>query len=77
MKRSGIPACDVPNKAEAGVISVLFAGIPLRFIPAYILPSLHVTRSEAVITGDNDLLVLHPWQGIQILNPAQALQLIE
>ncbi len=36
-----------------------------------------VAQAEAVITGDNDLLVLHPWQGIQILNPAQALQLIE
>lgn len=36
-----------------------------------------VAQAEAVITGDNDLLVLHPWQRIQILNPAQALQLIE
>ena len=26
-----------------------------------------------IITGDKDLLVLHPWRGIQILNPANAL----
>ena len=26
-------------------------------------------------TGDQDLLTMHPWQGIQILNPAQALEI--
>ena len=27
-----------------------------------------------IVTGDNDLLVLHPWQGIEIVKPAEALQ---
>ena len=35
MKRSGIPACDVCKKTEVGSVGVLFAGIPLRSIPAY------------------------------------------
>ncbi len=28
------------------------------------------------VSGDSDLLVLHPWRGIQILNAAEALQFI-
>ncbi len=31
-------------------------------------------KAEMIITGDDDLLALHPWQGILILNPANALQ---
>lgn len=31
-------------------------------------------KAEIIITGDNDLRVLHPWQGILILNPADDLQ---
>lgn len=31
-------------------------------------------RADAIITGDNDLLVLHPFQGIAILSPAEYLQ---
>lgn len=31
-------------------------------------------NASMIITGDKDLLVLHPWRGIQILNPASALQ---
>jgi len=31
-------------------------------------------EADAIVTGDNDLLVLHPWQGIQILNAVDALQ---
>lgn len=30
-------------------------------------------QADAIVTGDNDLLVLHPWRGIQILNAADAL----
>ena len=29
---------------------------------------------DVIATGDSDLLVLHPWRGIQILNAADALQ---
>ena len=44
MKRSGIPACDVSSKTEVEIVDILFAGIPLSFIPAYkvVLPSLCV-----------------------------------
>jgi uncharacterized protein len=28
------------------------------------------TGASAVLTGDEDLLVLHPWRGIQVLRPA-------
>ncbi len=31
-------------------------------------------QADVIATGDSDLLVLHPWQGIQILNAADALQ---
>jgi len=30
-------------------------------------------RADLIATGDSDLLVLHPWQGIHILNAADAL----
>jgi len=31
-------------------------------------------KADIIATGDSDLLVLHPYQGIQILNAADALQ---
>jgi len=31
-------------------------------------------KADIIATGDSDLLVLHPWQEIQILNAADALQ---
>ncbi len=34
-------------------------------------------KADVIATGDNDLLVLHPWQGIRILNAADALQLVQ
>lgn len=33
-------------------------------------------RADLIVTGDKDLLVLHPWRDIRILNPAAALRLI-
>lgn len=33
-------------------------------------------QAEMIVTGDSDLLVLHPFQGIQILNAAEALHFI-
>jgi uncharacterized protein len=33
-------------------------------------------RADLIVSGDNDLLVLQQFQGIPILSPAQALQLI-
>ena len=32
-------------------------------------------RADCVITGDQDLLVMSPFQGIPILTPAEALRL--
>lgn len=34
-------------------------------------------QAKMIVTGDNDLLVLHPFQGIAILNPAQAIQQLQ
>lgn len=31
-------------------------------------------KANIIITGDKDLLVLHPWRGIHILKPFEALQ---
>lgn len=33
-------------------------------------------EAALIVSGDADLLVLHPWQGIQILNAAKALQFV-
>ena len=33
-------------------------------------------KADVIATGDSDLLVLHPWQGVQILNAADALQYV-
>jgi len=33
--------------------------------------------ASAVLTGDEDLLVLHPWRGIQVLRPADFLRELE
>lgn len=30
-------------------------------------------KADLIITGDHDLLVLHPWRGIPVLTPAQYL----
>ena len=32
------------------------------------------SRAEIIITGDKDLLVLHPWRTISIISPVQFLQ---
>ena len=32
--------------------------------------------ADLIVSGDSDLLVLHPWRGIQILNAADALQYV-
>lgn len=31
-------------------------------------------RADVIITGDADLLAMHPWRGISILSPAQYLE---
>ena len=31
-------------------------------------------RADLILTGDADLLALHPWQNIAILSPAQYLK---
>jgi putative PIN family toxin of toxin-antitoxin system len=31
-------------------------------------------RADLILTGDADLLILHPWRGITILSPAQYLK---
>jgi putative PIN family toxin of toxin-antitoxin system len=31
-------------------------------------------RADIIVTGDSDLLVLHPWRNIQILKPADVLR---
>lgn len=34
-------------------------------------------KADIIATGDSDLLVLHPWQGIQILNAADAVENVQ
>jgi putative PIN family toxin of toxin-antitoxin system len=34
-------------------------------------------KADVIATGDSDLLVLHPWQDIQILNATDTLQLVQ
>jgi len=34
-------------------------------------------KADIIATGDSDLLVLHPWQGIQILNAADAVEFVQ
>ncbi len=34
-------------------------------------------KANVIATGDSDLLVLHPWQGIQILNAADAAEFVQ
>jgi putative PIN family toxin of toxin-antitoxin system len=31
-------------------------------------------RADAIVTGDADLLGMHPWRGVEILSPAECLQ---
>ena len=33
-------------------------------------------HADVIVTGDHDLLVLHPYRDIQILNPAEAVRLV-
>jgi uncharacterized protein len=33
-------------------------------------------QAELIVTGDKDLRVLHPWRGIHILNPPEALRYV-
>ncbi|MBX9698740.1 MAG: putative toxin-antitoxin system toxin component, PIN family, partial [Acetobacteraceae bacterium] len=30
-------------------------------------------RADLIVSGDDDLLVLHPWRGVRILRPAEYL----
>ena len=32
---------------------------------------------DVIVSGDNDLLVLHPFEGIPVFSPAEALLFIE
>jgi putative PIN family toxin of toxin-antitoxin system len=34
-------------------------------------------EAEVIVTGDNDLLVLHPFEGIRIVGPAEFLSLLQ
>jgi putative PIN family toxin of toxin-antitoxin system len=33
-------------------------------------------RAQMIVSGDQDLLVLHPWRGIPVLSPGPALELM-
>lgn len=41
-----------------------------------VLATALVAKTDIIASGDKDLLVLHPWQGIQILNAVDALQYV-
>ena len=55
-----------------------------RFLPGVRLPdsvrasndfSIVLDGAEIIVSGDDDLLVLHPWRGVRILRPADYLAL--
>ena len=33
-------------------------------------------RAAAIVSGDEDLLVLDPWRGVRVLRPAQFLEML-
>jgi putative PIN family toxin of toxin-antitoxin system len=39
-----------------------------------VLACVLAAKAGLIVTGDKDLLTLHPWHDIQIMNPASALQ---
>ena len=41
-----------------------------------VLATALAAQAKIITTGDSDLLMLHPWQGIQIFNAADALQFL-
>jgi predicted nucleic acid-binding protein len=41
-----------------------------------VIASVLAAKADIIATGDRDLLVLHPWRDIQILNATDALALI-
>ena len=53
---------------ENSLKKVSDAGPPVQFLELAISG-----QAEVIITGDKDLLILHPYQSIQILTPAQYL----
>ena len=53
---------------ENSLKKVSDAGHPVQFLEVAING-----QAEVIITGDKDLLILHPCQSIQILTPAQYL----
>ena len=36
----------------------------------------HAAGAEIIVSSDEDLLILHPWRGVRILNPADYLALV-
>ncbi|HFD86272.1 MAG TPA: hypothetical protein ENJ35_01200 [Gammaproteobacteria bacterium] len=42
-----------------------------------VIASALAAQVDVIATGDRDLLVLHPWQNIQILDAAEALQQVQ
>ncbi|MGH8477565.1 MAG: putative toxin-antitoxin system toxin component, PIN family [Methylococcales bacterium] len=40
-----------------------------------VIATAFTAQADVIVTGDNDLLVLHPYQEIQILNPTDAVRL--
>lgn len=41
-----------------------------------ILATALAANADIIATGDNDLLVLHPYRGIRILNAAETLEVV-
>jgi len=41
-----------------------------------VLATALTAKADAIATSDNNLLILHPWEGIQILNAVDALEYI-
>ncbi len=69
-----------PLMQRYGALTKLVALQPLeRIVPSdadddAVIATALAAQADIIATGDNDLLMLHPWRGIQILNAADALR---
>ena len=66
-RRDGVPARAVRHALRSDRVAVSEA------VLAELLDVLDRPRLARFVSGDADLLVLHPWRGVRVLRPAEYL----